>query len=185
MNGRIVLMGFWDSDNERSYCMKYLRFFFLQYICFCDISQVYHQYTLIVRWFKTNLKYKGSNCCVWYSNFMVFFTLKTKLSIVFIQSDLHFIFIFFSIIIYLASDINIVLIYIIFFITLPLWQKKTIKKIYIIIPTKHYWIDIEKQNKWTIKITQTKGPRTILVPCEKVLGHDWYTMKLEIFIIDA
>lgn len=48
----------------------------------------------------------------------------------------------------------------------------------IIIPTKHYWIDIEKQNKWTIKITQTKGPRTILVPCEKVLGHDW-------FIIDA
>lgn len=44
--------------------------------------------------------------------------------------------------------------------------------------------DIEKQNKWTIKITQTKGPRTILVPCEKVLGHDWYTMKLEIFIID-
>lgn len=54
----------------------------------------------------------------------------------------------------------------------------------IIIPTKHYWIDIEKQNKWTIKITQTKGPRTILVPCEKVLGHDWYAMKLEIFIID-
>lgn len=34
------------------------------------------------------------------------------------------------------------------------------KKINIIIPTKHYWIDIEKQNKWTIKITQTKGPRT-------------------------
>lgn len=59
------------------------------------------------------------------------------------------------------------------------------KKMNIIIPTKHYWIDIEKQNKWTIKITQTKGPRTILVPCEKVLGHDWYTMKLEIFIIDA
>lgn len=59
------------------------------------------------------------------------------------------------------------------------------KKMNIIIPTKHYWIDIEKQNKGTIKITQTKGPRTILVPCEKVLGHDWYTMKLEIFIIDA
>lgn len=42
------------------------------------------------------------------------------------------------------------------------------KKMNIIIPTKHYWIDIEKQNKWTIKITQTKGPRTILVPCESV-----------------
>lgn len=41
-----------------------------------------------------------------------------------------------------------------------------------------------KTNKWTIKITQIKGPRTILVPCEKVLGHDWYTIKLEIFIID-
>lgn len=46
------------------------------------------------------------------------------------------------------------------------------KKINIIIPTKHYWIDIEKQNKWTIKITQTKGPRTILVPYKNVLGHD-------------
>lgn len=120
--------------------------FIFQNICFCDISQVYHEYTLIVRWFKTNLKYKGSNCCVCYSNFMVFFTLKTKLSIVFIQSDLHFIFVFFfSIIIYLASDIKIFLIHIIFFITLPLWQKKTIKKMNIIIPTKHYWIDIEKQ----------------------------------------
>lgn len=154
-------------------------YLFLWYIA--SLPPVYIKYEM----FKTNLKYKGSNCCVWYSNFMVFFTLKTKLSIVFIQSDLHFIFVFFSIIIYLASDINIFLIYIIFFITLPLWQKKTIKKMNIIIPTKHYWIDIEKQNKWTIKITQTKGPRTILVPCEKVLGHDWYTMKLEIFIIDA
>lgn len=132
-------------------------------------------------------KYKGSNCCVWYSNFMVFFNYfedKTFYSFYTEWSSFH-ICCFFSIIIYLASDINIFLIYITFFITLPLWQKKTIKKINIIIPTKHYWIDIEKQNKWTIKITQTKGPRTILVPCEKVLGHDWYTMKLEIFIIDA
>lgn len=28
MNGRIVLMGYWDLDNERSYCMKYLWVFF-------------------------------------------------------------------------------------------------------------------------------------------------------------
>lgn len=93
--------------------------FIFQYICFCDISQVYHEYTLIVRWFKPNLKYKGSNCCVWYRNFMVF---------VFIQSDLHFIFVFFSIIIYLASDINIVLIYIILFYNTAFMTEENDKK---------------------------------------------------------
>lgn len=101
--------------------------FIFQNICFCDISQVYHQYTLSMRCLKQiwSTKVQTVACGIetlWYSLLwrQTFYSFYTE------WSSFHIC--FFSIIIYLASDINIVLIYIIFFITLPLWQKKTIKK---------------------------------------------------------